>query len=149
LASHQHLTPAPSLGHSLSPWRPTCGAGHQAMQNNNAQLATRTTVRRRNAVSRSARQFLGVRSGCIMAQIWIVGKASRCISILVTLSTQIPPLVTLTSPRNTHKRRGVRVFLRPKIVSHLRSEAVRVRQMTTQPRERPQQRMSKHACCVR
>lgn len=48
-----------------------------------------------------------------MAQIWITSKTSRFISGFVTLPTQNPPLVTLTSPQNTHchKRRSVRVVL--------------------------------------
>lgn len=65
-----------------------------------------------------------------MAQIWIAGKTSRRISGFVTLSTRIPPLVTLTNPRNTHchKRRRVHVFLAAIFGTvHLRAE----RKMTT------------------
>jgi hypothetical protein len=48
----------------------------------------------------SCKVLLGVRRTWVdaaWAQIWIAGKTSRCISIFVTLSTRIPPLMTLTT----------------------------------------------------
>lgn len=99
LTSHQHLTSTPSLGHSVSPRRLTWSLGTKQCRTtmHSSQPGRQCNVNMQSAV-RSCTLLLGAGRWMQWAQIWIAGETSRCISVFVTSSTRIPPLVTLTNP---------------------------------------------------